>query len=60
LAGNGDVLKTEVYALARHINRNEELIPQSIIDKRPSAELAPASLTTSLPPYTSSIDFVSI
>src|SRR4029077_20026416 len=41
LAVIGDVLKTEVYALARHINRNEELIPLSIIDKRPSAELAP-------------------
>jgi NAD+ synthetase len=41
LAVIGDVLKTEVYALARHINRNGELIPQSIIDKRPSAELAP-------------------
>ena len=48
----GDVLKTEVYALARHINRNEELIPQSIIDKRPSAELAPGQFDDqSLPPY---------
>jgi len=52
LAVIGDVLKTEVYALARHINRNEELIPQSIIDKRPSAELAPGQFDDqSLPPY---------
>jgi len=52
LAVIGDVLKTEVYALARHINRNEELIPQSIIDKRPSAELAPDQFDDqSLPPY---------
>jgi NAD+ synthase (glutamine-hydrolysing) len=52
LAVIGDVLKTEVYELARHINRNEELIPQSIIDKRPSAELAPGQFDDqSLPPY---------
>jgi NAD+ synthetase len=52
LAVIGDVLKTEVYALSRHINRNEELIPQSIIDKRPSAELAPDQFDDqSLPPY---------
>jgi NAD+ synthase (glutamine-hydrolysing) len=52
LAVIGDVLKTEVYALARHINRDGELIPQSIIDKRPSAELAPGQFDDqSLPPY---------
>ncbi len=44
LAVIGDVLKTEVYALANHLNRNEELIPKSIIDKRPSAELAPGTV----------------
>jgi NAD+ synthetase len=52
LAVIGDVLKTEVYALARHINRDEELIPWAIIDKRPSAELAPDQFDDqSLPPY---------
>ena len=52
LAVIGDVLKTEVYALARHMNRNGETIPQAIIDKRPSAELAPGQFDDqSLPPY---------
>jgi len=52
LAVIGDVLKTEVYALANHLNKNEELIPQSIISKRPSAELAPGQFDDqSLPPY---------
>src|SRR5260221_12653258 len=41
LAVIGDVLKTEVYALARQLNRDQEIIPASIIEKRPSAELAP-------------------
>ncbi|MCK4934816.1 MAG: NAD+ synthase [Simkaniaceae bacterium] len=35
----GDVMKTLVYELARWVNRNEEIIPQSTIDKPPSAEL---------------------
>ncbi|MGH9966704.1 MAG: NAD+ synthase [Pyrinomonadaceae bacterium] len=52
LAVIGDVLKTEVYALARHFNRQEEIIPASIIEKRPSAELAPGQFDDqSLPPY---------
>ena len=52
LAVIGDVLKTEVYALANHLNRNREIIPQAIIDKRPSAELAPGQFDDqSLPPY---------
>ncbi len=52
LAVIGDVLKTEVYALARHFNRGGEIIPQDIIDKRPSAELAPGQFDDqSLPPY---------
>jgi NAD+ synthase (glutamine-hydrolysing) len=52
LAVIGDVLKTEVYALARQINVGGELIPWSIIDKRPSAELAPDQFDDqSLPPY---------
>ncbi|HEY6242741.1 MAG TPA: NAD+ synthase [Pyrinomonadaceae bacterium] len=52
LAVIGDVLKTEVYELAQHINREREIIPQSIIQKRPSAELAPGQFDDqSLPPY---------
>jgi NAD+ synthetase len=52
LAVIGDVLKTEVYALARHLNREREIIPAAIIDKRPSAELAPGQFDDqSLPPY---------
>jgi NAD+ synthase (glutamine-hydrolysing) len=52
LAVIGDVLKTEVYSLARHLNRGSEIIPASIIEKRPSAELAPDQFDDqSLPPY---------
>ena len=52
LAVIGDVLKTEVYSLANYLNRNEEVIPHSIIAKRPSAELAPGQFDDqSLPPY---------
>jgi len=52
LAVIGDVLKTEVYELARLYNREREIIPQSIIDKRPSAELAPGQFDDqSLPAY---------
>jgi NAD+ synthase (glutamine-hydrolysing) len=52
LAVLGDVLKTEVYALARHFNRESEVIPRAIIEKRPSAELAPGQFDDqTLPPY---------
>jgi len=52
LAVIGDLLKTEVYALARHYNREREIIPAAIIEKRPSAELAPDQYDDqSLPPY---------
>ncbi|HEV2837205.1 MAG TPA: NAD+ synthase [Pyrinomonadaceae bacterium] len=52
LAVIGDVLKTEVYALANYLNREREIIPQAIIAKRPSAELAPGQFDDqSLPPY---------
>ncbi len=50
----GDLYKTEVFALSRHVNEaaGRELIPQAIIDKEPSAELAPDQRDTdSLPPY---------
>jgi NAD+ synthase (glutamine-hydrolysing) len=52
LAVIGDVLKTEVYALSRYLNRAQEIIPNSIIEKRPSAELAPGQFDDqSIPPY---------
>ncbi len=48
----GDVYKTQVYKLARYINRNGEVIPQEIINKAPSAELRPDQKDEdSLPPY---------
>ncbi|MGI8786512.1 MAG: NAD+ synthase [Pyrinomonadaceae bacterium] len=54
LAVIGDVLKTEVYKIARHINDSakREIIPNAIIEKAPSAELAPNQFDQdSLPPY---------
>ncbi len=52
LAVLGDVYKRDVYALARHANRHGERIPQSSIDKPPSAELAPGQRDEDdLPPY---------
>ena len=48
----GDVYKTDVYLLARHINKEMEIIPESIISKPPSAELKFNQLDTdSLPEY---------
>jgi NAD+ synthase (glutamine-hydrolysing) len=50
----GDLYKTEVFALCRHLNERagRELIPRAIIEKPPSAELAPGQKDTdSLPPY---------
>ena len=48
----GDCYKLQVYALARFINRNEEIIPNNIITKAPSAELRPNQKDSdSLPDY---------
>ena len=50
----GDLYKTEAFELARHLNASagRELVPQAIIDKPPSAELAPGQRDDdSLPPY---------
>lgn len=48
----GDVYKSEVFDLARYINRNGEVIPESIIVKEPSAELRPNQKDTDvLPSY---------
>ncbi|MBW8685647.1 NAD+ synthase [Chitinophaga rhizophila] len=53
LAVLGDVYKMQVYALARYINRDKEIIPANIIDKAPSAELRPNQKDSdSLPDYT--------
>jgi NAD+ synthase (glutamine-hydrolysing) len=48
----GDLYKMQVYALAHYINKEEEVIPQSIINKAPSAELRPDQKDSdSLPDY---------
>lgn len=47
-----DVYKTDVYKLARHINREREIIPVNTILKAPSAELRPDQKDSdSLPEY---------
>jgi NAD+ synthase (glutamine-hydrolysing) len=49
-----DVYKTDVFRLAKHLNERvgRDLIPQSIIDRAPSAELRADQLDEdSLPPY---------
>ena len=50
-----DIYKTEVYAISKWLNEHyykKEIIPQSIIDKEPSAELRPNQKDTdSLPEY---------
>lgn len=52
LAVISDVPKTMIYELARHINRQQEIIPQEIIAKAPSAELRPNQTDQdTLPPY---------
>jgi len=48
----GDVYKTQVYALARLINAESEMIPENSILKPPSAELRPGQKDSdSLPDY---------
>lgn len=48
----GDLYKTQVYALARFINREREIIPANILTKAPSAELKPGQKDSdSLPEY---------
>ena len=47
-----DVFKKRVYELAAHLNRAHERIPRRVIERAPTAELAPGQLDTdSLPPY---------
>jgi NAD+ synthase (glutamine-hydrolysing) len=48
----GDVYKRDVYAIARHANRERPHIPENTIDKPPSAELAADQLDSDdLPDY---------
>ena len=52
LAPLKDLTKTTVYELARWRNREAPVIPARIIDRPPSAELAPGQVDQdSLPPY---------
>lgn len=52
LAAISDLPKTQVYDLARWMNREREIIPWNTIEKPPSAELAPDQKDQdSLPPY---------
>lgn len=52
LAPIGDLLKSQVYQLAKHYNEEFELIPRFIIDRPPSAELRPGQKDQdSLPDY---------
>ena len=56
MAGGFDVLKDvskmQVFALAKYCNRDTEIIPWSVIERPPSAELAPDQKDEdNLPPY---------
>lgn len=48
----GDLYKSQVYDLAKYINRKKEIIPKNCLTKAPSAELRPNQKDSdSLPPY---------
>ena len=48
----GDLYKMQVYALARYLNKNGEVVPENILTKAPSAELRPNQKDSdSLPDY---------
>lgn len=52
LAVLADVYKTEIYELAKYINKDYEYIPLNILTKAPSAELRPNQTDQdTLPPY---------
>ena len=52
LAVISDLFKTDVYRVARHLNRDREVIPEATLTKPPSAELAPNQTDQDcLPPY---------
>ncbi len=48
----GDLYKMQVYALAKYLNKDGEVVPQNILIKAPSAELRPNQKDSdSLPDY---------
>jgi NAD+ synthase (glutamine-hydrolysing) len=48
----GDVYKTDIYRLAKYINRKQAIIPENTMNKLPSAELKPGQFDSdSLPDY---------
>lgn len=48
----GDLYKTEIYELAKFINKKEEIIPSGIIERAPTPELRPNQKDEDdLPPY---------
>lgn len=52
LGSIGDVYKTDIYRLARYINKDKIIIPENTIRKAPSAELRPGQKDQdSLPDY---------
>jgi NAD+ synthase (glutamine-hydrolysing) len=52
LAVIADVYKSDLYKIARFVNRNKKIIPEEIIKKPPSAELSPNQKDEDdLPPY---------
>ncbi len=52
LAVIADLYKTDIYRIANYINRDEEIIPKTIISKAPTAELKPNQTDQdTLPPY---------
>jgi len=53
-----DVSKTLVYLLAKWVNRKKEIIPHSIIEKEPSAELKPNQKDQDILPKYSIVDQV--
>ena len=52
LAVLADVYKTQIYEVCKYINKDEEIIPNHILTKAPSAELRPGQKDSdSLPDY---------
>ncbi len=52
LAVLADVYKTQIYQVCQYINKDQEIIPENILTKAPSAELRPGQKDSdSLPDY---------
>jgi NAD+ synthase (glutamine-hydrolysing) len=58
LATLGNVYKTDVYGLANWRNGQSPVIPQTIIDKAPSAELYPGQTDADNIPVYSDLDYI--